>query len=510
MQKKFTRRDFLKLAGMSALGTVIPPAVQGVKRGRLQEDKKNVLIVLFDALSAEHISLYGYGRETTPNLARLAERGVVYHNHFGGGNYTTPATASLLTGTIPWTHRAIRFNNPVKKELANKSIFHAFDDYHRLGFSHNTLADTLLEQFSSGIENYIPQEKYFLFDDKFIRDAFENDEDIATVGWARSIKRTDGLSYSLYLNNFYEEYLEYKIRDAVRDYPYGLPNINVDNYYVFEDGIHSLGDQVVSLPQPFLGYLHFFPPHAPYKPHEDFAGRFANDAFEAVEKPADLFTEGKDYGKSQILRSYYDEFILNLDHEFGLLVNKLETSGILENTWVIFTADHGELFERGITGHTTPTLYQPIVHIPLVILEPGRRERQDIHTPTSAIDVMPTLLHVTGHEIPETVEGSVLSPFATVLTPGGNMGTCAVQARYNDVALPLTEATVMQVVENYKTIYYIGYEKLGAEEEKSILFDLQSDPEELNDLTQSKRETARDLLNILKAKLREANEPYNA
>lgn len=509
MTNKLSRRDFLKLAGMMSLGTVIPPSIQGLKSGILQGNKQNVLIVLFDALSAEHISLYGYERETTPNLSRLANRGVVYHNHFGGGNYTTPATASLLTGTFPWTHRAIRFRNTVKKELADKSIFHAFNDYHRLGFSHNTLADTLLEQFSTGIEDYIPQETYFLFDDGPIREVFENDEDIATVGWARSIKRTDGLTYSLFLNRLYEKYRDNKVKDVVKSYPYGLPNINVDNYYIFEDSIRPLGEQTIGLPQPFLSYLHFFPPHAPYKPHKDFAGKFSNDSFKVIQKADDLFTEGKNFDKSQELRSYYDEFILNLDHEFGLLVEKLEASGILDNTWVIFTADHGELFERGITGHTTPTLYQSIVHIPLVILEPGRQAREDIYTPTSAVDVMPTLLHVTGHDIPETVEGSILAPYATVLTPGKNLGPYTVQARYNDVALPLTEASIMHVVDNYKMIYYIGYEKLGAEGEKSMLFDIKGDPEELNDLTQTKPETSQELLNIIKTKLKEVNEPYS-
>lgn len=506
MNKKLSRRDFIKLAGMMSLGAVIPPSVQNLKSGMLQANKQNVLIVLFDALSAEHISLYGYERSTTPNLARLSNRAVVFHNHFASGNYTTPATASLLTGTIPWTHRAIRFRNTVKRELSDKSIFHAFNDYHRLGFSHNTLADTLLEQFSNAIEDYIPQEKYFLFDDGPIREVFENDEDIATVGWARSIKKTDGLSYSLFLNRLYEKYRDNKIKEVLKSYPYGLPNINVDNYYVFEDGIRSLGNQVVNLPQPFLGYIHLFPPHAPYKPHKDFAGAFSNDSFRVEKKPDDLFTEGKDFDKSQKLRVSYDEFILNLDHEFGLLLEKIENAGILDDTWVVFTADHGEIFERGITGHTTPTLYQPLVHIPLIIFEPGRRVREDIYAPTSAIDVMPTLLHVTGHPIPDSVEGTILPPYNSASKMG--TGPYTVQARYNEVTLPITEASIMHVIDNYKLIYYIGYDKLGGEGEKYMLFDIKTDPEELNDLSQSKRETALEILNIVKTRLKESNDTY--
>ena len=77
---KISRRDFLKLAGLASLGMVVPPSIQQ-KSHQLQNDKKNVLVIVFDALTAYNISLYGYARETTPNLARLAKRATVFHNH---------------------------------------------------------------------------------------------------------------------------------------------------------------------------------------------------------------------------------------------------------------------------------------------------------------------------------------------------------------------------------------------------------------------------------------------
>ena len=167
------------------------------------------------------------------------------------------------------------------------------------------------------------------------------------------------------------------------------------------------------------------------------------------------------------------------------------------------------MFERGIQGHTTVTLYQPIVHIPLLIFEPGKQTRQDIYSPTSAIDLMPTLLHLTGHGIPETVEGSILPPYANaILTPQKNLGPYTVQARYNDVRYPLTQATVMHIVDNYKMVYYLGYEEHGSEPEKYLLFDIEADPEEMTELSQTKRETATELLNIIKTKLKESNDTY--
>src|SRR5688572_25448852 len=101
--KDINRRDVLKIAASLSLGAIGSPLVRFIRAGEQgATDKKNVLIVVFDAFSARHISLYGYDRLTTPNLSRLADRAVVYHNHYAGGNFTTPGTASLLTGTLPW------------------------------------------------------------------------------------------------------------------------------------------------------------------------------------------------------------------------------------------------------------------------------------------------------------------------------------------------------------------------------------------------------------------------
>jgi arylsulfatase A-like enzyme len=83
-----------------------------------------------------------------------------------------------------------------------------------------------------------------------------------------------------------------------------------------------------------------------------------------------------------------------------------------------------------------------------------------------------------------------------------------VQARYNDVRYPLTQATVMHIVDNYKMVYYLGYEELGSEPEKYLLFDIEADPEEMTELSQTKRETATELLNIIKTKLKESNDTY--
>ena len=109
MNHQITRRDFLKLAGLLPVSIATPRFLGSLDAlGGTQNDPQNVIVIVFDAWSAYHMSLYGYQRETTPNIARLADRAVVYHNHYAGGNFTTPGTASILTGALPWSHRAFQ------------------------------------------------------------------------------------------------------------------------------------------------------------------------------------------------------------------------------------------------------------------------------------------------------------------------------------------------------------------------------------------------------------------
>jgi arylsulfatase A-like enzyme len=151
-------------------------------------------------------------------------------------------------------------------------------------------------------------------------------------------------------------------------------------------------------------------------------------------------------------------------------------------------------------------LYQPVIHVPLMIFEPGRKERMDIFANTSAVDLLPTLLHVTGQQPASWSEGMVLPPYAKgELDPERNL--FVVQAMTHEPNEPLTNVTVALVKGKYKMMYFTGYEKLEGRE-RVELYDLERDPEELVDLTSSKPETTTELLAELKKRLTEANEPY--
>jgi glucan phosphoethanolaminetransferase (alkaline phosphatase superfamily) len=116
MRRPFSRRDVLKLAALAPLLGAAPYVVRGASQNAAPPNRPNVLVIVFDTLSAKHLSLYGYPRETAPNLTRFAERATVFHRHYAGGNFTSPGTSSLLTGSYPWTQRGFNFQGTVTKE----------------------------------------------------------------------------------------------------------------------------------------------------------------------------------------------------------------------------------------------------------------------------------------------------------------------------------------------------------------------------------------------------------
>lgn len=125
VDKRLNRRDFLNLLTLLPL-LQIQRRARAFDSSRLHENsgKPNVLSLLIDALSALHLPLHGYSRNTTPNLVRFADRATVFHQHHAAGNFTTPGTDSLFTGTYPWTHRALNLHGTITSDFEYRNFFH--------------------------------------------------------------------------------------------------------------------------------------------------------------------------------------------------------------------------------------------------------------------------------------------------------------------------------------------------------------------------------------------------
>ena len=513
---QINRREFLKLASLATFSSL--PAYYGFPRELgANSDAANVIVLVFDAWSAHDISLYGFSRQTTPNLERFAERATVYHNHYAPANFTSPGTASLLTGTYPWTHRAFNHNSLVLPSLQNKSIFNYFSEnqYHTLAYTHNALANSLLKYFQSDLDKLIPSIDLFIEQPTLLEKLFQNDEDIFTLSRIQSLldDYKDGITHSLFMAQPYTKVHNQRFEAVNKQYetlfPRTPPRTDAFKHFLLEDLVNWLSVQIPALPKPSFSYIHAFPPHDPYHPRAEFIGMFGGDGWSSPKKPIHSLSEGINREVSTILRTEYDEFIAYTDAELGRLIANLEQSGSLEDSWLVITSDHGEMFERGFKMHNQPSLYEPVVKIPLLISAPGQRSRQDIHNVTNSIDLLPTLLNVIGSALPEHLEGKVMPPFGNEFGEN-DRSTFIVQAKGNDQRNQINKGCVAINKHGFKLSQFFGYSQ--DDQNGFELYDLQNDPEELENLygSANHKSTQTELKDELIASLHQADEPFSS
>lgn len=506
MSKRLNRRDFLKLASLSAgsllVSSLAPRALNAHAQGN--PSLPNIIIFVFDAMSARNLAIYGYPRPNTPNLERFAERATVYHAHQAAGNYTVPGVASLLNGMYPWTHRAINQAGLVDRNLAGRNIFTLLGSrYQRVAYSQNMWPNYLFEQFSDDIDILIPPGAFSEVE-QIIGARFPKHRGDAYRAYDEFLFQDGNPPASLVFGLLGRLFLR---RQAIfansDDYERGIPRTgNYPIYFRLNDVFDGVRAAIENLSGPYFGYFHLWAPHAPYKPAKPFEGMFANDGWKPERKPQHPL--GGEVPQSQLntRRMNYDAYIANVDAEFGKMLEILESQGKLDNTCVIVTTDHGESFERGLDGHVTPLLFEPLIHAPLLIAAPGQNKRQDIYSPTNCVDILPTLLSLTGQPIPAWCEGKVLPGLGGTADPTRSI--FSVEAATNPAFAPLQRVSVALRKENFKLTLYKGYR----EEDLHELHDLAADPEELTDLFPKKPSVSNLLKEELLERLSLADSPY--
>jgi arylsulfatase A-like enzyme len=514
MAPEIDRRDFLKLLPSFLVASSACPASEwGMGTRDLPDDQAatNVAIVLFDALSARHLSLYGYERETTPNLARFAKRAIVYHRHYAAGNFTVPGVASLLTGTYPWTHRALHHAGGVIEGYEQRSLFALLGDrYDRVAYPHNIWAHYLLNQFRRHIDLYIDPTEFSVFNDMPYTRLIPLGANTGFRSLQGFLLRDRGLpgSFVFSLINQLRTYLwkETNYEGYREIHPRGLPSLgpDVDVLFLLEDVIDGILEVTSNLREPFLAYYHLFPPHDPYCPPRDFLDLF-DDRGPHIAKEPHFFSQGHSEEALRQKRRKYDQYVAHVDAEFGRLYNSMEAAGILDNTLVIVTSDHGELFERGIWGHDTRVLYEPVIRVPLVISRPRQQEREDVYEPTSCVDLAPTLLQIASRATPSWCEGRVLPGLGG--ERDGQRSIFSMDAKSNSAWRPISIGTVALIKGKHKLIHYFGYPGYMSEYE---LYDLMNDPEEMEDLYHSKKSVAAALRHQLTQRMEAVNAPYRS
>ena len=507
---RISRRDFLKTSAALAAGATLAGASRMLSVAHSQANgRPNILILVFDAMSARHLSLYGYARETTPNLQKIAARASVYHRHYSTGNFTTTGTASMLTGLDPWTHRALNYRGMVHRPFTRRNLFNLVgDEYTRFAFTQNLWTDILLSQFEADLDIHIPCDFYSHAVHSLLQpDDLPTDRALAYYAFPDffNLRVDDPHPFPgslLIASGDLARALASDRKFVSVEYPRGLPtnyDYSYENPAIF-DGIAQLIKSHLVGSEPYLAYFHLWSPHGPYNARKDFIGLFPEELV-FHEKPRHPLA-GSSYSERSLRqdRRAYDEFIADLDHEFGRLMSDLETSGLLDNTYVIVTSDHGELFERGEAGHATALLYAPVTHIPLLISAPGQKTRSDYHALTSNIDLLPTILQILQKEIPTWVEGRLLPGSGGI--EDADRSIFPVMAKDNPAFQPIRRATFALIKGAYELFLFGGY---PGHEDWFELYNLQEDPQELQDLFSKDITTASHMKNELLEAIHAAN-----
>lgn len=293
----------------------------------------NVVILTVDTLRLDRVSAYGYRRRTTPNLDRLLALGARFTQARTVEPLTNPALCSMFTSLYPQEHGATRNGLRLRPDAPSVSRVLAHRGYATAAFVGNwTLRDAI-----SGLGDH-----------------FTSYHEILTR------KRWLGL--------FKGEATAEDLTDAALDW---------------------LARRGRETRRPFLLWVHYVEPHAPYRLHESIAATLGIDTAQEVSKS-----------------DRYDTEVAFADEHAGRLLAALAADPALAaNTIIVFAADHGEsLGEHGTWGHGRD-LYEPALRIPLGIVWPGHVRPGVMPSAALNLDVAPTLLGLAGLPAPAGFQG---------------------------------------------------------------------------------------------------------
>jgi arylsulfatase A-like enzyme len=314
-----------------------------------KESTPNVLFIVMDTVRADHLSLQGYERETDPTLKRIATEGVIFENAYAASSWTLTTHASLFTGRFPYEHKA--------------------DCGRSLDNTYPTIAEAMTERgYRTG--------------------AFVGNFETVTSHWgfARGFAHFEDYYQTLpqlAVSSMYGRFLEFSIDRR------WAPSVNQSAL----DWIDQDSEK------PFFAFINYYDPHAPYISPE--RARFSNlpnpgGLVNTDWTTADIYNPKTDE-QIQGEIDAYDGGIYYTDQQIDLLLKELDSRGVLDNTIVVITSDHGELFgEHGLWEHHN-SLYKPVIHVPLIVWYP-KSVPQDlrIETPISNTFIPAMLLDMLG------------------------------------------------------------------------------------------------------------------
>lgn len=393
---KTTRRLVLGMTAGTLATTAIgaPPLAYRPSRLRVRASGPNVLLVTFDALTAEHMSLYGHARQTTPHIDALARGGTKFTNFYSTSTYTTPSIASIVTGRYPSSTHIIHLKDQFRGDTAAKTLVRTLRDhgYTTAASFNNPWAHPgrmgLGAEFDElppppGLSAYLPE-------------------------FATRQSFMDVLLYEATDAAFLPERLEMFAPALFQ---------NIHETFGPEANFRQAEEVLRRLDGPYFLWAHVLAPHFPYQPSPPYLHRYLKD--DRMRSNFDYWAIAETSGGGPYLPQRqplvdlasmrYDEWVAQTDGVFGAFLERVADK--LNDTIIIVSSDHGESFDGGFWSHGGDRQLRSIVHVPLVIRRPGQKASLRVDTAADHTALAPTILDLAGLQIPSWMEGRSLKPF---------------------------------------------------------------------------------------------------
>jgi arylsulfatase A-like enzyme len=342
-------------------------------------DSPNVLMIVMDTVRADHLSLYGYHRATTPKLEQLAKRGIRFEQVRATAPWTLPSHASMFTGR--WPHElGVEWMTPLRGKDPTLAEYLGSHGYATAGFAANTLFCSYDTGIDRGFAHY---EDYQLGTLAALRTAL-----VVDIAFHAVLRLT--LNYG---RSFDAGPLR-PLQEVLMGWVLARDRISAQAINLkFVDWLARRREPG----RPFFAFLNYFDTHSPYVPPTIAGQRFGLRPQSVAD--AKILDGWRDLKKLELslydrtlARDAYDNCLAYLDGQLGELFEELQRRGELDRTLVIVTSDHGEGFgEHDLFDHGE-SLYRTEISVPLLIVPPTRSRSQGVVSQTVSLRNLPATI----------------------------------------------------------------------------------------------------------------------
>ncbi len=322
-----------------------------IKGKIITSNKPNVILIGIDTLRADHLSCYGYKRKTTPFIDEFAKESVVFENAFSTTSWTLPSFMSILTGLYLSSHKVVTPENKLHSSFITLAEIFKNQGYKTAGF---VSAPFLKKNFGfvQGFDVY-----------------------------------NEATSSPTHIES-HKDITSPQITKLVLNWLHKNKN------------------------KRFFLFIHYWDPHYDYippPPYDKIFDPYYTGTIDGTDiENSKKIHPGMDERDLQHIIALYDGEIRWTDFHIGKLFSELKRLNLYKNTLIIIVADHGEEFlEHNGKGHRR-TLYNEVIHVPLILKLPYSSKNKYVKSPVSTIDILPTILEVLNITPPVEIEGKSL------------------------------------------------------------------------------------------------------